>query len=88
MRHQAITSWKQQAGGEYGIIDWGCLMFKGGSELMSPPTVSAPLDLIAADPATHVPVQLNGPSTIALVDTIDPADDFSCSEMLQADIIL
>lgn len=25
MRHQAIASWKQQAGGEFGIIDWGCL---------------------------------------------------------------
>lgn len=78
MRQQAITlpSWKLQTGNEFGIIDWGCLMFKSGSELMSPPTVSAPLGLIAANPATYVPVHLNVPSTVALVDTIDPADDF------------
>ena len=78
MRQQAIAlpSWKLQTGNEFGIIDWGCLMFKGGSELMSPPTVSAPLGLIASNPATYVPVHLNVPSTIALTDTIDPADDF------------
>jgi hypothetical protein len=72
MRHQAVNTWKLRAGTEFGIIDWGCLMFKGGSALMSPPTISAPLDLIAADPATYVPVHLDVPGTIALVDTIGP----------------
>jgi len=76
MRRQAIAlpSWKQQVT-EVSFVDWGCLMFKGGSELMSPPTFSAPVGLIATDPSTYVRVTVGVPTTILLTDTINPPGD-------------
>jgi hypothetical protein len=70
-----LPAWKQQPA-EFTVMACYSLTYKGGSELMSPPTISAPLDLIASDPATWVPAHLSVPDTILLTDTIDPADDF------------
>lgn len=77
MRHQAIAlpTWKHQASGDFSVMGCGCLMCKGGSELMTPPTISDS-NFAAADPATYAPVNIAVPSTILLTDTIDPAGDF------------